>query len=554
MHKVTVADYVAKHLKSIGVKYVFGYQGGAVLKLLDAIDRCIGIEFKQNYNEQSSAFCADAYSRVSGNLGVAVATSGPGATNLVTGIANAQLDSIPVLFITGQEFTHRIKKRGSDIRSNGFQDVDITSITKPITKYSVLLEDENNVAYELEKAISIAKNGRPGAVHIDIPIDIQFKEIDIDQLRHYKEAEQDFGHGTDENIVRLIEMLRGASRPIILAGGGITLSNSKNLLREFVDLTKVPVVLTLNGLDCYEDFYGFSGIYGKSWANNAVLESDLLIVLGARLGQHQVGKKKSEFTNGDVVHVDVDLNELNRVFPEQLSINVDLFTFFNKINPILKSLKLEDKRFWHNQKKEDPQNLYYNDSWLGVNSTLPSKFISEIQKYFTPSSVTTVDVGENQMWVAQTIRPKFNQRVLNSSGLGAMGYALPAAIGAKMLRPDDLVICIMGDGGFQINMTELQFIKNWNINIKVVVFNNEALGMIKASQQRYFQSRAVGSESPAYSCVCIDKIAYAYDLEYHKVISTDDFLALENIFGSSRSAIIEVVINSDTRLRTRYDL
>ena len=550
---MTVAEYVVKFLEEHGVRHVFGYPGGAVLKIIDALAANKNIEYVQNYHEQASSFCADAYSRVSGNIGVALATSGPGATNLITGIANAQLDSIPVLFITGQEFSSRIKKN-EEVRSHGFQDLDIVSVVKPITKYSTIIMDCKKIAYELEKAFFIAKSGRPGAVLIDIPIDVQFELIDTERLVHFEIPEDCIPNVDTDVVSKFINMVTSAKRPVILGGGGINIAGAHNEFNDFVKKTNIPVVLTLNGLDVYKDYYGFSGLYGNTWANLAVYHADLLIVLGARLGQHQVGKLKSEYSNAKVIHVDIDSFELGRALLEDLSIQANLNIFLSQINAALKDKTMPIFKEWH--LKLDLWRLAYLAEDVEENKCKgedlsPIHLIQEATKFLDENAVVTADVGQNQMWVAQAFRPSGSQRLLNSSGLGSMGYGLPAAIAAKICMPKASVVAFMGDGGFQINMQELQFITLHKLDIKIFVFNNGVLGLIKSSQDKYFEGRSAGCEYPNFGCPNLKIISEAYQLGYYKIASKSDMSNLEIAMLTTGPVLIEVAVSPYAVLNTR---
>ena len=552
---MNVAEYLANFLVERGVRHVFGYQGGAVVKIIDELVRTKKIEYLQNYHEQASAFCADAYARVSGDVGVAIATSGPGATNLITGIANAQLDSIPVVFITGQEYSSRIKKL-DEIRTNGFQDLDIVSVVKPITKYANLVLDGTRIAYELEKAFYIAKSGRPGAVLLDIPIDVQFEQIETETIVHFKPPDDNFCDMLlDNHINKFICMLFEAKRPMILGGGGISLAHSEAEFKKFVELTNIPVSLTLNGLDAYEDFYGFSGLYGNAHANLAISQADLLIVMGARLGQHQVGKDKGSYTDAKIIHVDIDNLELGRAIPEELSIQTDLRLFLEYLNKQLENKVMPDFVVWNEKLTEWKGLLSAAKNSGGMNYALsPIALIQEVEINLSMDAIIAADVGQNQMWAAQSLRLHGQQKLLNSSGLGSMGFALPAAIASKVYRPSANVVAFIGDGGFQINIQELQFIKIYNLDIKIFILNNGTLGMIKSTQDKYYSSRQYGCTHPYYGCPNIEKISEAYGLNYHKISSDLDLLEIKSIMKNIGASIIEVIIDPEYPLETRNDI
>lgn len=546
---MNVAQFVANFLLEKGVRHVFGYQGGAILKLVDEFVATGKIEFIQNYHEQGSAFCADAYSRVTGNLGVALATSGPGATNLITGIVNANLDSIPTLFITGQDYKANITN-SSGARQNGFQDLDIVSIAKPITKYASLVIDPARIRYELERAYFCATQGRPGAVLLDIPIDIQFAEIDPHALEGFIQPTAPSALAI--NTSEVIHMIQAAERPLLLVGGGIRLSGVHEMLGEFVQLTNIPVISTLNGLDVYEGNYGFAGLYGNTAANLAAQNADLMIVLGARLGQRQVGKTPENYTKARIIHVDIDVVELKRVFADELAINTHLATFLVEMLPILREIDLPDYSSWH-QTIRNWQKKYHVNALLNDRGLDPVRVVEEMLKLLSTNAILTSDVGQNQMWVAQAFKVKKGQRLLNSVGLGSMGFSLPAAIGAKFAAIERQVVSFMGDGGLQINIQELMLVGMRQLGLKCVVFNNKTLGMIREVQIRYYKANYHGANPQEFGCVDLKMLAQTYGLGYRLIESMEDIATLVEVFSDDLPYIIEVPLDLDSRLTNRYD-
>lgn len=546
---MNVAQYVAYFLAEKGVRHVFGYQGGAILKLVDEIVATGKIEFIQNYHEQGSAFCADAYSRITGNIGVALATSGPGATNLITGIVNANLDSIPTLFITGQDYRANITNC-SGARQNGFQDLDIVSIVKPITKYASLLTDPTTIRLELERAYFSATQGRPGAVLLDIPIDIQFAEINPTALEGF--APPTIPAESIINIGEVVRMIRASVRPLILVGGGIRLGGVHEMLCEFAQATNIPVISTLNGLDVYEGSYGFAGLYGNTAANLAAQNADLMIVLGARLGQRQVGKTPENYTKARIIHVDIDALELKRIFVDELAINMHLATFLAETLSVLREVKLPSYSSWH-QTICSWQKKYHANSLLNDRGLDPVRVVEEILQLISTNAILTNDVGQNQMWVAQAFKVKKGQRLLNSVGLGSMGFSLPAAIGAKIAATERQVVAFMGDGGLQINIQELMLVSMRKLGLKCVVFNNKTLGMIREVQIRYYKANYHGANPQEFGCVDLKMLAQAYGLGYRLVESISDIGRLRDVFSDDLPYIIEVPLDLDTKLTNRYD-
>jgi acetolactate synthase I/II/III large subunit len=550
--QVTVAEFIAAFLRDCGVRHVFGFQGGAILKLVDAMILTGGITYVQNYHEQAAAFGADAYARVTGIPGVAIATSGPGATNLVSGIANAHLDSIPCIFFTGQDYTYNMKT-SEDIRQNGFQEVDIVSIVRPITKYAVTLSDPGRVRYVMERAWHECRCGRPGAVLIDVPIDVQFAKVEPGNLEGYSPEPEP---REELDIAAVIDLIMGSRRPVVLVGGGVRTSGGSAALKRFAESTGIPLVATLNGLDACEGVRSFSGLYGNTFSNLIVHNADLLLVLGSRLGGRQVGKDKLNYTRGAVIRVDVDPLELRRVIPETLSIRSDARAFLESLNSALGTgAGLPDFAPWRAQadawEQSFADNVLVNGS--GARGVDPVRILREICALLDEDAILTADVGQNQMWLAQAFRARGRQRLLNSSGHGNMGFSLPAAIGARIAAPGAQVVSFTGDGGLQMNIQELQLIGCKQLDIKCVVLNNNALGMMREVQKRYFDARYFGADTEYFCCANLELLAKAYSLEYVRI---DSHEMTEKIAGALRRpqpCIVDVRLSEDSELLNWYD-
>lgn len=545
---MNIAAYIANFLVEKNVKHVFGYQGGAILKLLDEMIATGNISYIQNYHEQASALAADAYSRVTDTVGVALATSGPGATNLITGIANAQFDSIPTIFITGQDYLSNVRK-ANNARQNGFQDFDVAELVKSITKYSVMLEDPLKIRYELEKAWWHATSGRPGAVLLDVPIDIQFKDIEPEQLEGFiPDSEPVY----DYNYEQLIPIIHNSHRPVILVGGGVRISNSVEEVRKLVGLTHIPVIATVNGLDVVEGTYGFAGLHGHTHANLAVQNADLIIALGVRFGQRQVGKVPAQYTSAKIVHIDIDEAELKRIFPDEISIKSDIKLFLQKFNSRISDDAFPDFQAWHNTISQW-EIKYKANVFLTKEGIEPVKAIEKLIALCPGDTIFTNDVGQNQMWVSQAFKVRQGQRLLNSCGHGTMGYSLPASIGAKIAHPENTTVCFTGDGGLQMNIQELIFVGHKKLGIKCVVFNNRSLGMMREVQERYYNSHYYGNNDKEFTCIDLSKMALACNVGYYRITSEDEISSLWNILNDDLPYIIEVCLNRETMLSNRYD-
>ena len=368
---MTVADYIAKFLIRKNVKHLFGYQGRAVLQIIDSVVGTKEITYVQNFHEQASAFCACAYAAVRNDIGAAIATSGPGAVNLMGGIANAYCDSLPVLFITGQDYLERVT-HNRDARINGFQDLNVVRIVRPVTKYATLIGNPKAIRYELEKAYHIATSGRKGPVLLDIPIDIQSMEISEEHLDGFiprKTTEDAFCAAG-----RCIREIKNAQKPVLLAGGGIRATGCTDAFKPFVGKTGIPVVATLNGIDVIDNAYGFSGLNGHPCCNKAVMEADLILALGVRFGQRQIGKSIKGYTNAKIIRVEIDDSEIGRSFiKENLVIRADLKVFFDHINTYTFNTDFSD---WHRQ-LTDWKAKSQNDVCHSAKKRIPSRLFGK---------------------------------------------------------------------------------------------------------------------------------------------------------------------------------
>lgn len=540
-----VARYIAEFLKSKGVRHVFGYDGSMMLKIADEISLLDGIGFYQGFHEQASSFAADAYGRILHTTGVVLVTSGPGGINALAGCADAYLDSIPLMIITGQDrLTHIEANPG--VRLNGFQDLDIVSVAQSITKYSVQIKNASQTAYEFEKAWYIASSGRKGPVLIDVPMDIQFEEIP-DEMPHFTPKVSDFT--IEPNIVnKICNEIYKAKKPVIIAGGGIHTADADKLLWKFVEATKIPVVTTLNGHDACSLSIGSSGFYGLPEANLALRHADLLIALGTRFGERQAGKYVREYTNAKIIHVDIDEKELGRVLSSYISVNADVKIVLQELCNAIEYNKVLDYTEWKTRiadwKEEYRDYLHANNEGID-----PLNIVAYIGECMPDDAIFTNDVGQNTMWVCQGLKPKGQQRLLTSSGYASMGFSLPAAIGAKMAAPECEVVSFSGDGGFHMNLQELQFVKLRALNIKFVVFNNNTLGMMREVQRIYYNNNYVGSNTDEFTCVDLKKVAYLYDMDYIAVSSESEFIYMDDLLKSDRAAIIDCRLPIDTYVR-----
>jgi acetolactate synthase-1/2/3 large subunit len=551
-----LSDYVMNFLFEKKIRYIFGYIGGSVTHLIDSLHKVQGLTYVQNYHEQASAFCADAYSRVSGGVGVAIVTSGPGATNLITGIANAFFDSVPCLFITGQVSTREIKTKEA-IRQQGFQETDIVSIVKPITKFAETVLEPEKIRFCLEKSIFHAQSGRPGSVLIDIPHNVQAREINPQSLPSFYDSDEYASEmkkkpRPGENVVRqIVAMMAEAKRPVVLAGGGMASIRGTGIFKTLVHTCDLPVVCSLRGLDAIghedEHFCGFIGSWGNRYANFAVAKSDLLLVLGSRLDGRQIGEDKTLFAKGArIIHVDVDPHELNHNVRETVSVCSDIGTFLNALMVEIGNRGFNNKgwldciRRWKTKYPSYP--VCANDDSID-----PNQFLHLLSKKVSDQAVVCSDVGQNMMWVAQSFCLSGDKQLLSSSGHGAMGYSLPAGIGAHFASPGRQIICVVGDGGFQTNLQELQTIFREKIPVKIFVMNNKSLGMIRDFQEKYFNNQCFGSVE-GFTNPDFEKIAYAFNIAYSKINTYDDLDKLDRELDIKKPHLFEVVLSQTTKV------
>ncbi len=484
--KYTGAQIVWETLIREGVEVVFGYPGGANLPIYDAL-----LDFPIHHvlvrHEQGAAHAADGYARASGKVGVCMATSGPGATNLVTGIATAMMDSSPMVCITGQVHSHLI---GSD----AFQEVDVTGITLPITKHNYLVNDVNEISQTLREAFFIARSGRPGPVLIDITKDAQQASIEWEfdespiQLPGYR---PDLSPAIDD-LEKAVEMIHNAKRPVILAGNGVLKSGAMAKVLEFAEKTETPVSMTLLGLGGFPASHslnlGMMGMHGEALANQAIQEADLLLAFGMRFDDRVTGTLSTYAQNAKKIHFDQDPSEINKVVPVDLALIGDLGETLEKLLPRLNIVKHND---WIEYLSEERnQNDKLNILQAPDNGVLyAAQVIDDILKATEGNAIIVTDVGQNQMWAAQYYKHEHPYRMITSGGLGTMGFGLPAAIGAKMACPDQEVWVIAGDGGFQMTQMELQTIAQEKIKINIAILNNGYLGMVRQWQQFFYSSR-----------------------------------------------------------------
>ena len=541
-----LSDYVIKYIhQKYHLDHIFTFAGGSIIHLLTSLYDYQKIQNIVVHHEQAAAFAADAYSRITGNICIAMATSGPGATNLITGIGGCWFDSIPCMFITGQVNTYE-SKFNTNVRQMGFQETDIVEIVRPITKYAKLITDAKSIKYELQKAYYISKIGRPGPVLLDIPMNIQRTEINLKELKEYSYLKMKVGKISQLEIKKMINLINSSKRPIIIAGGGIRVSGTRNKLIAFSEITKIPVVTTIMGLDVIPHSHslhiGYLGAYGNRYANFSVANSDLLIVLGSRLTSRQTGTNIELFArNAKIIQVDVDKNEIKRKIKIHLPINMDLNDFFKILEKEYKNITSNQSTQWLTYIKKIKEK--YPSYSINKTKINPNYFIKCLSKKMPPDSIIATDIGQNQIWVAQSFQIKNNQRLLMSGGMGPMGYSLPAAIGAYFANKTKNIYSFCGDGGFQINIQELNTIVRNKIPVKIIVLNNSSLGMIRQFQDLYFDSKYEGTRK-GYNAPDFISIAKAYNIKTLLLKTNNQFLsAIDKIINYNKPLLVNVIID-----------
>ncbi|MBN3039349.1 MAG: biosynthetic-type acetolactate synthase large subunit [Candidatus Omnitrophica bacterium] len=479
--KMTGAKILIESLRREGVEDIFGFPGGSVLPVFDALyDASLNLILVRH--EQGAAHAADGYARATGKPGVCIATSGPGASNLVTGIATAYMDSIPMIAITGQVKTHLI---GND----AFQEADVTGITRSITKHNYLVKDVRELAQTIKNSFHLAQSGRPGPVLIDLPVDVTLAETEFHypkthDLRGYKPTLS--GHpGQVKKAANLIEQ---SKRPIIYAGGGVILSGASAELKKLAEKTSIPVTTTLLGLGCFPETHELSlrmlGMHGTVYANHAIMDSDLIIAVGARFDDRVTGRLDAFAPGAKIIHIDIDPSAISKNVKVDIPIVGDARDILLQLNKIVKKPRIKpwlDKvKTW---KKKYP--LGFKDD----NKLRPQYVVEQIYKLTAGKAIITTEVGQNQMWAAQFYKYTKPRTYISSGGLGTMGYGFPAAIGAQVGKPKDIVCDIAGDGSIQMNIQELATAVTQKLPIKIAILNNSYLGMVRQWQELFYNKR-----------------------------------------------------------------
>ena len=553
---MNLSDYVLDFLEKKKVKKVFLITGGAISFMVDAFSRNKKINYISVAHEQGAAMMADAYSRLGPNYSCTMVTSGPGATNLLTGIACSYFDSIPSLHICGQVNTYEQQssnKSTMNVRQVGFQETDIVNISKPITKFSYKLSDPKEIRYILEKSHYIATSGRPGPVLIDIPMDLQRCKIDPKKLKSFK-IKKSKNSIKDSKINYIIKEIKKAKKPVIILGGGIKYAKAENELKKFLKNINVPIVTTWSGVDLIDHsnkkYIGNIGVYGSRAANFAIQNSDLFLSLGTRLDTRVTGGVPKNFARkAKKIMVDIDKNELNkkRGLNINLKINEDVKIFLNKISNLLNGeiSKKEWLKKCYNWKIKYPivEKKYFKEKKY-VN---PYVFIESLSKKLSSKETIIADDGGHLTWTLQAFKIKQGQNLFSAFGNSPMGYSLPASIGASIAKNNSRIICIDGDGSIQINLQELHTIDKLKLPIKIFVLNNNGYGIIKQFQELYldgrFEASGKGVTNPNF-----EKISKAFNINYNIIKNHKHLNKLNKIIKSKKPELIEVMLRPNQKI------
>jgi acetolactate synthase-1/2/3 large subunit len=540
-----ISDIIAKFLKKKKILNVFAITGGASIHLIHSISKTNNMRCIFNHHEQSSAMGADAVSRIKGSPSCAVATSGPGATNLITGIACAWFDSIPVIYLTGQVTTFRLKKN-LNIRQLGFQETDIINIVRPITKYAVQIKNPYLVLYELEKAFYISQDGRQGPVLIDIPDDIQRMKVKESKLlKFYKPPKKKI---RIKNTLQLFKLLQKSKRPTLIFGGGINRYFNNQNINKLINFLNIPFLTTWGAKSLLNEHklnYGTFGTHGSRNGNFCVQNSDLLIIIGSRLSTRETGSPIKYFArSAKIVLIDIDINEILKFKKLKKKIhdyyNCDSLEFIKKFLSENRNKKIFYKKEWINQNLKWKK--IFKRKYNNFNSIDPYFFINKLKEFSPKESNFFVDTGSCLAWIMQDFKCSKYQKIFHDLNFTAMGWALPASIGASVEKFKNIV-CIAGDGSFMVNIQELSLVKKYCKNLKIIIINNKGYAMVQQTEGEWLENKHFGTSCKDLSFPDFKYISLANQINYTSIKNSIDLDKLNKFFKSSKNEICEIFIS-----------
>lgn len=537
------SEAVIRSLINEGVEVIFGYPGGAIMPVYDSLYNFENeLEHILTRHEQGAVHAAEAYAKVSGKPGIVFATSGPGATNLITGLANAVVDSTPVICITGQVHSHLL---GFD----AFQETDVPGITMPVTKWNYQITKAEEIPEVMAKAFYLAKNGRPGPIVIDITKDAQLQSFDFLYRKVHKvPTYYPYPKISEKALREAAELINASKKPMLLAGQGIKISGAEEVLKTFIDKTGIPVTSTLLGLGSFSSdhplFFGMLGMHGSYAPNIKTNEADLIIAIGMRFDDRVTGDTSKYALNAKVIHIDIDSSEIDKNIKTTVALTGDAKKVLEGLMPLVKEKKYEE---WVNEfqqlENEEYEKVIKIDILPNTEQFRPAEIIYRISEICAKDAVVVTDVGQHQMMAARYFNYGTENKLITSGGLGTMGFGLPAAFGASMAAPGRQIILFAGDGGFQMTIQELDTIRRNHSNIKIVLINNNYLGMVRQWQELFNEKR--------YSFTDMDnpdfiKIGEGYSIKGVKITKRDELeQALEQMFANDDPFLLEVIVERE---------
>lgn len=542
--KISGAEAIVKSLIQLKVSHIFGYPGGAIMPTYDALYNVEEIEHILVRHEQGAVIAAEGYARVSGKVGVCIATSGPGATNLITGIADAMLDSVPIVCITGQVANPLI---GTD----AFQEADIIGMTVPITKWNYQVTKASEIPEIMAKAFYIANSGRPGPVLIDVTKDAQFGEMDFDE-KNFPSFTFHAPTPSEIDLSHAIYLINTAKKPIIFAGHGIAIANAEAELLDFANKSGIPIACTLHGLSTVDTehplYVGFLGMHGNYAPNLLTNEADLIIAVGMRFDDRVTGNLEHYVKNTKIIHIDIDKAELNKIVKVDVPIHGNakevLSQLGNRVNSNNHDAWINEFKIHH--ETEHDKVINYQITPQSNQKIKMAEVLDKLSQKTNRNAIIVSDVGQHQMIAARYFKYKNPKSHITSGGLGTMGFGLPAAIGAKFAAPDEEVIAVIGDGGFQMNLQELGVILQEKIRVKILILNNDHLGMVRQWQELFFNERYSFTQMINPDFI---KIAEAYSIPGMKVEDAKDLdTALDTFLNANTSYVLEVMVEKQGKV------